>query len=175
VEVVTCRKATLADIPAIAKIHVEAWNKTYIDLMPESYLRSITVEQRELLWHRIITQNRSSLFVATLATKVAGFVCFGPNRDNPEQTTVAEIYAIYVEPTHWRHGVGKMLLQECLACLRTTSYRSVMLWVLKGNSIGTNFYIKNNFAHTGIEKIDPISDTVILTEQQYIHNLFLPL
>src|SRR5438309_5691153 len=52
----TLREATRADARAIAEIHVAAWRAAYRDLMPQSYLDSLSVEERAPMWEKTIAQ-----------------------------------------------------------------------------------------------------------------------
>jgi hypothetical protein len=47
------REATMADVAAIARVHVESWRATYKGLLPDGYLANLTYEQREPLWREI--------------------------------------------------------------------------------------------------------------------------
>jgi hypothetical protein len=47
------REATIADVTAIDRVHVESWRTTYRGLLPDDYLGNLTYAQREPLWHEI--------------------------------------------------------------------------------------------------------------------------
>ncbi|HEX5324913.1 MAG TPA: hypothetical protein VFW40_14090, partial [Capsulimonadaceae bacterium] len=47
---VTIRDATLADAAAIAQVHVSAWRTTYPGIVPQDYIDSRSVEEREGRW-----------------------------------------------------------------------------------------------------------------------------
>ena len=59
---------------------------------------------------------------------VAGFVAGGGSRD-PDGKGDGEIYALYVDPGRWRHGVGRLLLTGALAALADASFASATLWI----------------------------------------------
>ena len=44
------RKAVLADVKGIAKVHVDSWKTTYTNIIPEEYLNNLTYESREQIW-----------------------------------------------------------------------------------------------------------------------------
>ena len=50
------RQATMADVAAIARVHVESWRTTYKDLLPDGYLANLTYEQREPLRREILSK-----------------------------------------------------------------------------------------------------------------------
>jgi hypothetical protein len=47
------REATMADVAAIASVHVESWRTTYKGLLPDDYLANLTYAQREPRWRAI--------------------------------------------------------------------------------------------------------------------------
>jgi hypothetical protein len=47
------REATMTDVAAIARVHVESWRTTYKGLLPDDYLANLTYEQREPRWREI--------------------------------------------------------------------------------------------------------------------------
>ncbi|MRR32454.1 GNAT family N-acetyltransferase, partial [bacterium] len=48
------RVATLADVPGIARVHVDSWLTTYPGLMPDSILANISLERRTQNMQRFI-------------------------------------------------------------------------------------------------------------------------
>jgi hypothetical protein len=50
------REATMADVAAIARVHVESWRATYKGILPDDYLANLTYEQREPLWREILSK-----------------------------------------------------------------------------------------------------------------------
>src|SRR6267378_4296634 len=101
------REATRADARAIADIHVTAWRAAYRDLMPQSYLESLSIDERARMWEKTIARpGPAQLALAELDGELAGFCLYGPTRDR-EATDVAEIYAVNVRPARWRQGAGR--------------------------------------------------------------------
>jgi ribosomal protein S18 acetylase RimI-like enzyme len=50
------------------------------------------------------------------------------------------VYAIYVLPAAWRSGVGRALLATAVTEWRRRRVKSLVLWVLEGNTRGRAFY-----------------------------------
>jgi len=44
------RRATIEDLKGIAKVHVDTWRTAYKDIIPDSYLASLSYEKRETSW-----------------------------------------------------------------------------------------------------------------------------
>ncbi|MEM9502905.1 MAG: GNAT family N-acetyltransferase, partial [Cyanobacteria bacterium P01_E01_bin.43] len=50
------RAATLDDIPAIARVHVHAWQTTYRGIFPAKVLQTLTYQKRENSWRRFFAE-----------------------------------------------------------------------------------------------------------------------
>src|SRR5882672_9018885 len=90
------RPAMLADVDAIAAIHVDAWRETYRGLLPDSLLEQLSIPARAEQWRRALDRDAAitSLFVAAPATgDPIGFVAGGPRR-GAATATKAEVYAL---------------------------------------------------------------------------------
>ncbi|HSU76666.1 MAG TPA: GNAT family N-acetyltransferase [Burkholderiales bacterium] len=143
----TLREATRADARAIAEIHVAAWRAAYRDLMPQSYLDSLSVEERAPMWEKTIAQpGPARLALAALDGELAGFCLYGPTRDRVAGPEVAEIYAVNVHPTRWRQGAGRLLCAHALREAASREHSAMTLWVMSGNGRARRFY-----QHLGFE------------------------
>lgn len=52
-EKTTVRPANFKDAPAIAKVHVEAWQSAYRGQIPDFYLDSLSVAGRTKSWEKV--------------------------------------------------------------------------------------------------------------------------
>ena len=133
-------RAVSEDAAAIARAQVRSWQAAYEHILPGDYLAGLSVEKRELMWREFIARGSPELLVARDGECIVGFVAFGPCRDEGVGATRAEIWAIYVTPSHWSQGVGSQLWGCARARLLERGYRSVSLWVLTGNERAIQFY-----------------------------------
>jgi hypothetical protein len=53
--------ATANDCRSIAEVHVASWQATYAGLLPEDYLASLSVDQREAMWKQIVRRHSDRL------------------------------------------------------------------------------------------------------------------
>ena len=106
--------ATSKDCRAIAEVHVESWQHAYKGLLPEAYLASLSVAEREAMWQRVVEREPSHLVLARADNQVVGFVAFGASRDEDAPAGRSEIWAIYVKPACWSTGAGRHLWLEAL-------------------------------------------------------------
>src|SRR5262245_17817471 len=120
--------ATSEDCRAIAEVHVESWQHAYRSILPEQYLASLSVAEREAMWRRTVERQSSHLLVARSAGQVVGFVAFGASRDDGAPNDRAEIWAIYVKAAFWSTGAGRMLWLEAQQRIVAEGYKSVSLW-----------------------------------------------
>jgi hypothetical protein len=76
-----------ADLPAIARVHLETWHTTYTGIVPQAYLDSLTFENRLERWqkHSANIGLERRLFVAVLDGQIVGFADCGKERNaDPE-------------------------------------------------------------------------------------------
>jgi len=134
------RVATVQDAGAIARVHVESWQTTYAGLVPEAYLSSLDVVQREASWQEWLGLD-VDVFVAEVEGEVVGFVGGGAIRE-PVEGFDAELYAIYLLREAQRRGIGMALLKRVAGSLKERGFGSVVAWVLEDNSSG-GFYSRS--------------------------------
>jgi ribosomal protein S18 acetylase RimI-like enzyme len=102
------------------------------------------------------------VLVADEAGSIVGFCAVGPSIDDDW----GEVFAIYVGPRHWRHGVGTELLTAAEQALVDAGYSRVLLWVLKGNTRARAFYERQGWALGKPIRIEAIGGTDV-TEVRY--------
>ena len=127
------RRATVEDIPAIARVHVDAWRTAYRGIVPDEYLDGLTYEGRERMWRSVLGEfaDRHVAYVADHGTEgVIGFALCGETR---EPGVDAELFAIYLLDRHQRRGFGRRLFAAAAADLLAQGRRSLVLWVLADN------------------------------------------
>ena len=135
------REAAVADIPQVAGVHVESWQKSFRGIVPQDYLDKISVENRILQFHRGFEQKYFyKMFVAeSPETGVVGFADFG--RSHGENKSEANLYAIYFLPEFQRKGIGGSLLRLCQKEMLKHGFKSMSLDALE-ESPYRNFYEK---------------------------------
>jgi len=130
------REATMADVAAIARVHVESWRTTYKGLLPDDYLANLTYEQREPRWREILSKpvGHSLVYVAEdNAGNVVGFASGGPERSRDPVYT-GEVYAIYLLERWQGQGIGRQLTITLVTQLIQRGFTSLLIWVLADNT-----------------------------------------
>jgi GNAT superfamily N-acetyltransferase len=137
------RRAGLTDARAIAEVAVAGWQTAYRGILPDDFLEGSRVGAREAAWHEWIARDADGgtpAWVAERDGRVVGFVSSGPPRDEDVPLPAAEIYAIYVLPESWRHGLGQALLATAVAHWDARGAQTLVLWVFEANSRARAFY-----------------------------------
>lgn len=134
------RKATILDVSAIAEVHVASWHGAYKGIVPDEYIRQLSVEKRAASWRkRILDPKKSCIFVTENKDKIVAFACVGPAREEDHEFE-GELYAIYADPVFYRRGVGKPLFEKCVEYLKQQGFANFYCWVLEENKLGRSFY-----------------------------------
>ena len=136
------RQATPADASAIARVHVDSWRSSYVDIVPQEILSGLSYDERETLWDGILNPSRTDVhcFVAeTRDGRIIGFACGGAATEN-SQDYEGEIYSIYLLQEYQRMGLGRGLLLSAAAGLRNDGISSLLLWVFEDNHGARQFY-----------------------------------
>jgi len=148
------RLATPEDARAIASIQVRAWQSAYHGIVPEAYLRSLSVADREAAWETILRESRSATYVAARGPETVGWISIGKSRDPDAAPGDGELWAIYVAPEQWGAGAGRALWQRGESHLQDFGFRDVTVWVFKDNRRARTFYESAGFAtHPEQEKL----------------------
>ena len=146
---------------ALAEIHIETWQKTYIDVFPEPFLEGLNLDRREK-WFEAQIDRGKGLIVADAGTEPAGFCFFGDSSDEGW----GEVFAIYVRPDHWGRGHGFRLLSSAERHLAEESHRRALLWVLEQNQRARDFYERQGWVLGKPIRIEEIGGTQV-TEVRY--------
>ncbi len=150
----TIRRATPADVDAIATMHLASWLAAYRGLISDEYLDRVTHESRVARWERTFSPEEVEVIETTLAVEgdnILGLCSFGPRVD-PLAATIGEIYSLHIGPNLWRRGIGRMLLDDALRRLANRGFERVVLWVLRDNQDARRFYEARGWSVTGEER-----------------------
>jgi ribosomal protein S18 acetylase RimI-like enzyme len=165
----TCvREAHLADAIGIAQVQIAAWKSAYRGLLPDSTLDRLTVEAVEKQWQDRLSDPAGEYLVLTDAGRVAGFVGYGPTRDEDvDAQPVGEIHVLYVAPEEWRKGYGMALLREAVDRLEAKGAAEIILWVLHDNQQAIAFYQAAGFVADGATQVKQRRDGTEMTVARY--------
>jgi GNAT superfamily N-acetyltransferase len=144
------RPAVIADVPELARVHVESWRETYRGLMSDEVLDDPGFPaRRERFWTAALTDERfrdNTAAVAILDHRVVGVAMSGPPLDE-DATWERQLYVLYTYAAVHGRGAGPALLDAVLA-----PGESVGLWVADPNPRAQAFYLSRGFAFDGTSR-----------------------
>lgn len=134
------RKAELEDVAGIAKVHVDSWRTTYKGIVPDSFLESLSYEEREQIWKSGIERNQ--VYIAEDEEgQIVGFASGGEERTGKYDAYRGELYAIYLLEGQHGRGIGQKLFQSVVDDLKEKQLNSMLIWALAENP-ACHFYEK---------------------------------
>ena len=80
---ITFREATIADVLAVAKVHIQSWRESFTGIVPQTYLDKMSVENRAKAFENGFAVDFYKMCVAdTQEYGIVGFADFGKIRGN---------------------------------------------------------------------------------------------
>lgn len=142
---VAVRRAGPDDALAVERVRLGSWQAAYRGLVPDAYLDALDAKVTAARRRAVLADRDApgTTLVAELDGEVVGMLHSGPCRDDDVAPGAVEIWAVYVVPTRWRHGVGGLLLARALAEVPDDS--RVYVWALAGNDGARAFYERHGF------------------------------
>jgi ribosomal protein S18 acetylase RimI-like enzyme len=83
--------------------------------------------------------------MAEEARRSLGWICVGKSRDDDATPTTAEVWAMYIDPSSWRRGIGRALWGTARSWLEASGITEITLWVLRDNQRACDFYLSLGF------------------------------
>jgi len=124
------------DAAGVAAVQIASWRAAYAHLFSPEQLAAISLAERTEFWRRFPP------IVAEVEGDVVGFVAVGNG----------ELYAIYVRPSHWGSGIGRVLIDAGEGRLRELGTTSAVLWVFEDNPQARRFYEAAGWSTNGETK-----------------------
>ncbi|VAX00390.1 hypothetical protein MNBD_GAMMA20-465 [hydrothermal vent metagenome] len=167
------RYATRKDAQDIARIHVEAWRSGYKGIMPDEYLKSLSVKEKTRQWDEALaTKGPGINRVVVLNGVISGFCVYGPARDDDlSNENAGELVALNISPDCWGQGLGTELAKQTVKSAHHYQWRSLYLWVLKENTRARRLYEQMGFSRQGREKFTTQLTGHELHEIRYVRQI----
>jgi ribosomal protein S18 acetylase RimI-like enzyme len=141
---VNLRQAEVRDAPAVADLHIRAWQWAYKGQMPDDFLVGLaaSLESRTAWWQGVLgaAESEGRTWLAQMSGQVVGFASTGPGSDSDPARGTAFLYAIYLDQSMVGRGIGRVLLAHALSDLAERGYEVARLWVLVTNERARRFY-----------------------------------
>jgi GNAT superfamily N-acetyltransferase len=163
------RPAVESDARPIAEVHVRTWQVAYRGQIPDEYLDSLSVDQREIAWRQILADAdllAGGVLVLEHEAGIVGFAGVSASRDDDADRAIGEVGSIYVLPDFWNRGGGRALFDRAVDGLRAAGFSVATLWVLDTNLRARRFYEAAGWVADGATKVDD-RGTFTLREFRY--------
>ncbi len=148
------------DLPQVAMVHHHTWLTTYVGLVPQRYLDTLSFESRLETWRKNsanIGTNRH-FFVAEHDGKIIGYADCGAVREQ-DTGCDGELYGFYILQEHQQRGIGRLLLEAVKTNLRSRGFQKMLVWVLSANPSRAFYertggvFIREQFLEIGGEQL----------------------
>jgi GNAT superfamily N-acetyltransferase len=140
--VVRIRDAGPGDSAALARVRSLSWRSAYDGLLPPEVIAAATGPGGEARQREFLTEDPARhALLAEADGEAVGMAVYEGGGD-------AELYVIYVVPSHWSGAVGRPLMDRVIEGVRAGGYTRLTLWVLAGNERARRFYERYGFAIT---------------------------
>jgi L-amino acid N-acyltransferase YncA len=167
VDSIRIRELGVADVPALANIHVKTWNETYA-----RGNNGPSVQLRENQWRERFNKKNEGWFVLGVENasgKMIGFAA-GQKYDYDNAVNTGEVNKIYLLQEYQRLGIGTKLLGEVVRRFQQMGIKSMVLFGIPQNPSGRfheamggeRLYGQNGEFHGGYEW----KDISILTDKK---------
>lgn len=131
IEPAIVRRATDADAPGIANVHVRAWHESYRGMVPDWAIDSRTFDERRSQWAEWLQRAHWFTHVAEIRGEIVGFACAFPDAAEPGYD--AYLNTLYVLSHAQRRGIARALMRAVIDDLRALDCRSMWWLTLKEN------------------------------------------
>ena len=136
------------DAKKIARIKIDNWRKTYLNIFPDELLKNLEINNEIEKCLRNL-KNRN-VIVYEKDGKVIAYCYYGIRKDKSYEEYSGEVFALYVKNDCQEHGIGSSLLRKAVNEL-SKEHKKILLWCAKENYRAISFYKKNGLEIIGEE------------------------
>jgi len=150
------RPAQRSDALTVAAIQLCSSQAAYGDR--NNYLTIERMEHRLKVWIELIDREGVWLDLYEKENVPVAYISFQSSYAEP---STGEITSVYVLPSYWGKGIGKLLMTHAEKTLLSNGVNNSALWVRESNLKTIDFYKRSNYTETGNKKLFEESDFVI--------------
>lgn len=163
------RPASAEDAAAITWLQVRAWQTAFQDVLPSEYLQSLSVASQLPRTRRLLADATRASWVHEDGGHIDGFLQYFI-----ESTSQGCIFALYVDPSTWRQGIGRVLLKHGEDALSQAGTTCAYLWTARDSVQARRFYEDCGWTNTGEETVQQLEVGVDMLEVKYNKGLRVP-
>jgi ribosomal protein S18 acetylase RimI-like enzyme len=131
---------TLADVEEISRVHVQCWQESYAGLLPDEFLKNLSIDARIAQWRQTVSDPQVFTLVAREAERIVGFVSCGPARESAAKGADGEIFAIYILKAYHGRKFGRALIAAAARFWLSKGGRKLIVLSMAGNIQAAAFY-----------------------------------
>lgn len=156
---VTLRPGRADDLIAVGALHQRSRVAAYAPFLTSEALATPTPAALGQYWRERWSYERADhvLTVAERDGQLVGFSYLGPDDQGDPATGL--LHAVHLEPAERGRGLGRMLMANALAEMRSRGWRVAALWVLRQNGPARRFYEHGGWRPTGVAQEELIGST----------------
>jgi len=144
---VSIRSAETSDAIGLAQVQVETWRDAYVGVLPDDALVDLDEMETAVRWTRLVSvlEEPERLSVADADGNLVGFCHGGECRRAVTKAVgasdrMAEVYALYVDPSFQGMGIGRALLGHVAQGFEADGFEALTILTLEANRHGRRFY-----------------------------------
>jgi hypothetical protein len=156
---ISVRLARADEAEAVASAYRASREEAFSGLIPSAAVLPRTYADDVRRWREFADSDDGLLFVAESQGDILGLAAL--EHSGP----LAELGALYVQPSSYRNGAGSALLSMTLSAA-ADSYAEVIAWVLASNQRAKDFFLSRGGWLDGGTEIRSINDSAKLVMQR---------
>ena len=140
---VTIRPVEPGDALGLSRVQIDTWRDAYVGVLPDDTLLDLDEMRAAVRWTRIVGTLKAPevVAVADYECSIVGFCHGGLGRKTISDVidrdgSVAEVYAMYVDPSFQGLGLGRALLADVARRLISHGFESLVLTTLAEHRSG---------------------------------------
>jgi len=156
---INIRHGTPADRTALRALARRAWQAGYAELLPKEYLDSLGTDREPARPPQPPqrTPTKIARLIAELDGIIVGAALVTNARDLELPETHGELAVLNVDPDHWHRGIGRTLLNEAEAWLRSIHLINAVLWTFADNQRARTFYEASGWTPDGATRTESLT------------------
>ena len=125
-----------ADLPAVSKVHLDSWRRSYAGLLPDAFLEAPVAEEMARRWAKLPAPHDVAL-VAEAEGDILGFaLVYATDAEGPL------LESLHVRADQQGQGIGLRLVGHVARDLIARGYDRIWLEVISGNGKAREVYAR---------------------------------
>lgn len=123
------------DLCSVSRVHVDTWNSTYSNIVPEEYLKIRTYESQNKKWiNRLFSNEDTKEFMFVAENEKGDVVGFSTGSLNDLGSAFdSRLYTLYILNDYQNKGLGMSLIKAVASKLRELGAKNMVLSVFAEN------------------------------------------